>query len=128
MQILKGGFFHLLCLLFSCPSYILPFKSLYPFKYGACNCIRNSAKSIAACKLHLQKKLHGGLRCEKRGWHLKYKSCTQILDFKPFLLIASLSPRNSASAAPQNQANCTRRKISLKICAVGCDVLRGVGY
>jgi len=29
---------------------------------------------------------------------------------------------NSATAAPQNQANCTRPKI----CAVGCEVLRGV--
>jgi len=30
--------------------------------------IRTSAKSIAACRMHLQKKVHGVLRCEKRGW------------------------------------------------------------
>jgi len=35
--------------------------------------------------------------------------------------------RNSASAAPQNQANCSRHKISLKICVAGCGVLQGVG-
>ena len=29
--------------------------------------IRSTAKSIAACRMHLQKKLHGGLRGEKRG-------------------------------------------------------------
>jgi len=31
-------------------------------------------------------------------------------------------PRNTASAAPQNQANCTCRKS----CVVGCEVLSGV--
>ena len=33
--------------------------------------ICSAAKSIVPCRMHLQKKLHGGLRCEKRGWHLK---------------------------------------------------------
>jgi len=40
-----------------------------------------------------------------------------------------LHASNSATAAPQNQlqlAECTCRKISLKICVVGCEVLRGV--
>ena len=49
---------------------------------------RITAKSS---KLQSPKNLHGGLRCATRGWLLKYKSCTQSLDFKPFLLIAPLS-------------------------------------
>jgi len=33
--------------------------------------IGSTAKSIAPCRMHLQKKkLHGGLRCDMRGWHL----------------------------------------------------------
>jgi hypothetical protein len=40
-----------------------------------------------------------------------------------------LHAHNSATAAPQNQlqlAECTCRKINLKICTVGGDVIRGV--
>jgi len=33
--------------------------------------LHSTAKSIALCKLHPLKNLHGGLRCAKRGWHLK---------------------------------------------------------
>ena len=72
--------------------------------------LRISAKSIAPCRMHLQKKLCGGLRGAKWGWCLKQlrttakaiaacrmhrrKSCVVGCDV--FLLIASLSLRNSA--------------------------------
>ncbi len=40
----------------------------------ACHALRGqaaSAKSIAPCRMHLQKKLHGVLRCAKWGWCTK---------------------------------------------------------
>jgi len=42
-----------------------PFSPLHQLR------IRSSAKSIAPCKLHSLKKLHGGLRGATWGWHLK---------------------------------------------------------
>ena len=67
----------------------------------------NSATASPQNQLHLaectcKKKLHGGLRCATRGWRLKYKSRTQSVDFRLFLLIAPLSTflkkiRNSTS-------------------------------
>ena len=33
--------------------------------------IRTSAKSIAPCRMQSLKNLHGGLRCDRGGWHLK---------------------------------------------------------
>ena len=47
---------------------------------------RSYAKSIAPSQLQSPKNLRGGLRCATRALHLKYKSCTHSLDFKPFLL------------------------------------------
>jgi len=39
---------------------------------------RSTAKSIAPRKLHLQKKLHGGLRCAKWGWHIRQPPQNQL--------------------------------------------------
>ena len=57
--------------------------------------IRSTAKSIAPCRMHLQKNqlknLRGGLRCATRGWHLKslysvlkYEACLKLLYIKGY--------------------------------------------
>ena len=70
---------------------------------------RNSAKSIAVRKSQSQKKLHGGLRGEKRGWR------------------PSLPPHNSASLCSTAKSIAFCRMHLQKKLHVGCDVARGVG-
>ena len=106
---------------------------------------RHTAKSIAACRVQLQKKLlkdlHGGVRGGKRGWRLKQppqkqlplaecnrlKICVVGCDVICGVLRAF--QLRFASASPQNQlqlAECTCRKSCWKICVVCCDVICGV--
>jgi hypothetical protein len=110
----------------------------------------NSASAAPQNQLHLaectrrKKKLHGGLRLQ-----LRIRSAAKSIAFSQFALAekfaekfavvccdvlryvgysthsnfaTSLPRRNSTSAAPQNQANCSRQKI----CMVGCEVICGV--
>ena len=72
--------------------------------------IRSSAKSIAACRMHLQKKLHGVLRGDMRG--------TPRIPTSLLLYRYRCSAKSIAACKLQSPK---------KICMVGCDVLRGVG-
>jgi hypothetical protein len=69
---------------------------------------RITAKSIAACRMHLQKKLRGGLRGATRGWQLKIRS-------KLGLGAKHATPKNvrHSASATQNQlrlAECIAEK------------------
>jgi len=85
--------------------------------------IRTSAKSIAPCRMHLQKKLlknlHGGAAMCYAG--LVPKS---LLKVRVGCKAGHALPCEDRQP-PQNQLH-SRRKISLKICTVGCDVICGV--
>ena len=77
---------------------------------------RSSAKSIAACRMHLQKKVLKKLHV-----------CCDVLSEKLGLGAKPATPKNvrHSAPAPQNQlhsAKCNRPKI----CTVGCEVLSGV--
>jgi len=99
---------------------------------------RSTAKSIAVRKLQSQQKLlknlHGGLRCDMRATPRPTPPLPQLRKIKQIAPAQKFvrwglhhSLRNSASAAPQNQlhsAECSCRKSCLKICVVGCEVLR----
>ncbi len=77
--------------------------------------------------MHLQKKLHGGLRCDMRGWQLK--SCFAFTQEIASALIAGVIVvvvdwKNSASAAPQNQlqfaeCSCRKRCMWVAMCYAG---------
>ena len=81
-----------------------------------------SAKSIAPSQLHPPKNLHGGLRCAMRGWLLKVRS-KLCLCAKPATPPTPHPPLRKINCT---FTNCSRRKIRLKICMVGCDVICGV--
>jgi len=74
--------------------------------------IRSSAKSS---KLQRQKILHDGLRCATLALHLKVRSKlgsgAKPATPKNVLHSIPLHAHNSASAAPQNQANASQKKL-----------------
>jgi len=81
--------------------------------------IGSAAKSIAPCRMHLQKNqlknLHGGLRGAMRGW------CTKSL-LKVKVQVQS-QPRHQLRIRTSAKSSKLQRP---KICMVGCDVISGV--
>ena len=143
----------------------LPLRNSAPrtplFRYANCYGCSNpasaaSAKSIAPCRMHVQKNLRGGLRCATWGTPriptslllyrsapptpLRYRSSAKSIAVRklhsPKKLHGGLRgakwhsiplhASNSASAAPRNQLH-LRNCTRPKICVVGCGVLCGVG-